>query len=286
MHVLRDCKLASEIWNHLLPAHRQPSFFNLPVKDWISVNLDKANQREENWATTFATTLWWLWKWRNKRCFENPDFNQPQTWDFIRTRAKEIATAFNTSTPLYKAVGEQRKQDAFVRWHTPGEGWIKLNVDGASKGNPGLSGGGGIFRDHYGNWLKALACNFGWCTCVKAEILALLKGLRTAWAIGYRKVEVNMYSQITVRKTQQPCQPNQPLYFIKKECRELLARSAWETKISHYDREANQVADYFANLGVSQNNPFVIFDSPPNVVVSLLSKDVAGVSWPRRLCIE
>jgi len=106
MHVLRDCKLASEIWNHLVPAHRQPSFFNLPLKDWISMNLDKANQREENWATTFATTMWWLWKWRNKRCFENPDFNQPQAWDFIRTRAKEIATAFNTSTPPYKATGE------------------------------------------------------------------------------------------------------------------------------------------------------------------------------------
>ncbi|KAJ8430823.1 hypothetical protein Cgig2_034150 [Carnegiea gigantea] len=109
------------------------------------------------------------------------------------------------------APSEQRKQDAFVRWHAPREDWIKLNIDGASKGNPGPSGGGGIFRDHYGNWIKAFACNFGWCTSVKAEVLALLKGLRVAWDMGYKKLETNLDSQITARKTQQPCKLNQPL---------------------------------------------------------------------------
>ena len=230
--------------------------------------------------------MWWLWKWRNKRCFENPDFNQPQAWDFIRIRAKEIATAFNTFTPPYKVTNKHGKQDDFVHGHTPGEGWTKLNIDGASKRNRGLSEGGGIFHDQYDNWLKAFACNFGWCTSVKAEILALLKGLHIAWDIGYRKVEVNMDSQRAVRKTQQPCQPNQPLYFIIKECRELMTRSKWEIKISHCYREANRAADYFDNPRVSQNNPPVISDSPPNAVVSLLREDLVMVSWPRRLRIE
>ncbi|KAL0287128.1 UNVERIFIED_CONTAM: hypothetical protein Sradi_7130200 [Sesamum radiatum] len=30
------------------------------------------------------------------------------------------------------------------------EGWYKLNTDGASKGNPGISGAGGILRDQLG----------------------------------------------------------------------------------------------------------------------------------------
>ena len=143
----------------------------------------------------------------------------------------------------------------------------KLNIDGASKSNPGLSEGWGIFHDQYDNWIKAFTCNFGWCTSVKAKILAILKGLRIAWDTGYRKVEVNMDSQIAVRKTQQPCQPNQPLYFIIKECRELMTRSEWEIKISHCYRKANRAADYFANLRVTQNNPLVIFDSLPSMLL-------------------
>ena len=35
-----------------------------------------------------------------------------------------------------------------VIWSPPPSGCFKFNVDGASKGNPGLSGVGGILRDH------------------------------------------------------------------------------------------------------------------------------------------
>ncbi|KAM7470443.1 hypothetical protein LguiA_008626 [Lonicera macranthoides] len=31
-----------------------------------------------------------------------------------------------------------------TRWLSPKEGWVKLNSDGCSKGNPGLSGGGSV----------------------------------------------------------------------------------------------------------------------------------------------
>lgn len=34
-----------------------------------------------------------------------------------------------------------------VGWDKPENGWIKLNIDGAAKGNPGWAGGGGILQD-------------------------------------------------------------------------------------------------------------------------------------------
>lgn len=53
-----------------------------------------------------------------------------------------------------------------------------LNVDGASRGNPGDAGGGVVVRDHASKWVRGFSGNFGICSSVKAELLALLYGLR------------------------------------------------------------------------------------------------------------
>lgn len=41
-----------------------------------------------------------------------------------------------------------------VIWQKPAAQWVKLNVDGASKGNPGPAGIGGIIRDSRSNLIK------------------------------------------------------------------------------------------------------------------------------------
>jgi len=74
----------------------------------------------------------------------------------------------------------------FIKWKPPIESWIKLNIDGASKGNPGSVGGGGVFRGHSSKWIKEFSANFEHCTSVKTELLALLKSLWIAWDSGYR----------------------------------------------------------------------------------------------------
>lgn len=37
-----------------------------------------------------------------------------------------------------------------VRWECPPRGWMKINFDGASKGNPGTAGCGVVLRDEGG----------------------------------------------------------------------------------------------------------------------------------------
>ncbi|KAF2319109.1 hypothetical protein GH714_013348 [Hevea brasiliensis] len=75
-----------------------------------------------------------------------------------------------------------------VAWKFPASGWVKLNVDGAYKGNPGRGGGGGFLRDDGGRWLKDFVLHSGTCNSMLAEISALLFGLQLAWDSGYRKV--------------------------------------------------------------------------------------------------
>lgn len=48
-----------------------------------------------------------------------------------------------------------------VLWRSQSEHWVKLNTDGASRGNPWDSGGGGILRDQKGIFIQAYHAYFG-----------------------------------------------------------------------------------------------------------------------------
>ena len=45
-------------------------------------------------------------------------------------------------------------------------GWVKINTDGASKGNPGDAGCGGLIRDEEGRWLVGFTKHIDICNCI------------------------------------------------------------------------------------------------------------------------
>ena len=147
-----------------------------------------------------------------------------------------------------------------------------MNVGEAAKANPGPAGGGGVIRGHLGNWILGFAANFGTCSSRKAELLALLKGLRLARQRG---------SQVAIRKVLEPLKDGQIHHQIIKECQQLIRLQDWVVKITHCFREANKVADHLANMRVDQNELFVSFDSPSILLILDLVEDISGVAWPR-----
>lgn len=85
---------------------------------------------------------WWLWRWRNERCFnEGPKIPIDQV-SFILARVKQIREAFERDPNCAKGHRATR-QEVYIRWRYPVMGWVRLNTDGASKGNPGRAGAGG-----------------------------------------------------------------------------------------------------------------------------------------------
>lgn len=68
-----------------------------------------------------------------------------------------------------------------VGWVAPLAGWIKVNTDGASRGNPGLATAGGVLRDGEGNWLGGFGLNIGRCTAPLVELWGVFYGLYLAW---------------------------------------------------------------------------------------------------------
>ena len=71
-----------------------------------------------------------------------------------------------------------------VKWNKPPPGCYKLSTDGASLGNPGRAGGGGLIRDSSGNWVKGFSRSIGRATSMVAEFWALRDGLILASQLG------------------------------------------------------------------------------------------------------
>ncbi|KAK4383630.1 hypothetical protein Sango_2756900 [Sesamum angolense] len=65
----------------------------------------------------------------------------------------DLFTVNSLNIPLQPRT--QLQKAITVHWRKLQEGWYKLNIDGASKGNPGISGAGGTLRNHLGRVMFA-----------------------------------------------------------------------------------------------------------------------------------
>jgi len=158
---------------------------------------------------------------------------------------------------------------------------MKMNIDGASKGNPGNAGGGGTIRDHLGKWIKVFSANFGSCTSVNVELLELLKGFQIARAEGIGHLLIQMDSQLVINKLKEPVGTYQVYGNTIKKCHLLIMDPKWTVEISHCFRESNKATDCLANRGVVQSTPLILYSNPPPFLIPTLSEDLSGVAWPR-----
>jgi len=62
-------------------------------------------------------------------------------------------------------------------WQPPPHGFLKFNIDGASKGNPGMASFGGVNRDEQGCTKDIFHSHLGTATNNMAELMALEKCL-------------------------------------------------------------------------------------------------------------
>ena len=157
-------------------------------------------------------------------------------------------------------------------------------MDGAAKGNLSEAGGGGVFRNTRGDWVLGFCCYLGVCSSFRAELLALLYGLRIAWSQGFRKLIVHIDSKTPMKLLEaEACSMSTHVHLILK-CRALLANKQWVTKLNHSFRELNRVADCLANIGVTHTVPCELFESPSPSVSKLVMEDIVGLAWPRVIC--
>ena len=128
---------------------------------------------------------WQLWKERCRRQFEGQRLHSSKVFHMImnlclqayRVRPKAVDSPTGIALLHSLNVSPTRTPTVkvrWIRWITPIHGSLKLNTDGASKGNPGQSGGGAVLRNQWGQFVLSGSFYYGFCTNMEAELRELI----------------------------------------------------------------------------------------------------------------
>ncbi|CAI0601142.1 unnamed protein product, partial [Linum tenue] len=154
-----------------------------------------------------------------------------------------------------------------------------LNTDGSVINASGSAAAGGVIREEDGRFVSAFTANLGGGSITRAELMAIVIGLRAAWEVGARKVEVQTDSRVAIDLVQAATESS-PHYQLVMQVRRLLER-AWQVVLKHIYREANAAADFLASKGHSHAVGEHMIQTPTDVLNFWLLHDCMGVQTPR-----
>jgi ribonuclease HI len=128
-----------------------------------------------------------------------------------------------------------------------GVAWLRLNCDGASRGNPGPAAVGAVLYDQDGLEVEALNKFIGRATNNVAEYEALLLGIESALRRKPQRLSVRADSELLVRQIKGEYKVRDSrLQTLHRRAMAMLEQfESWE--IEHVPREMNTRADMLAN---------------------------------------
>ncbi|CAN1192302.1 Putative ribonuclease H protein At1g65750 [Linum perenne] len=211
----------------------------------------------------FGVTAWLIWKARNKYIFEDLRQSYSAVAGQCEFWTNLVLTSWKTNQLGREAPGLAR-QTQLIAWRPGDGGWSTLNTDGSRISSTGATSIGGLIRNDKGELVRAFCANIGDCSITRAELRAIVEGLKLAWSLGLRKVAVQTDSRAAVS---------------------ILQRGIG-MKHQHVYREANCAADHLANLGHSFSIGMYSFDFPDASLAHWLRYDLIGVALPRLVSVN
>ena len=163
-----------------------------------------------------------------------------------------------------------------ISWSPPNRDWVKVNVDGASKGNLGKARCGGLIRDETGRWLGGFTSKLGICNALTVELWGVLHGLNLAWELGFRKIILEIDSQVVTFVLNKKTCPFPKIRSLLLDYFVLLRRD-WQNQIQHTYKEWNICVDWLANQSLKSDDCFRKLRQPPLELRNLLLGDANGV---------
>jgi len=231
-HLFLECSYAKEVWK-IATSPWKPKFpVNIPSLFGTWANLSPFSSHKKDklacaWLTLPRFIFWKIWLERNSRIFRGisytplqvvikiksllGDFLRFQPWQQIHPPLEPLEDSWITSLnpgllgklpdlpPPQLASWELRKESEEFRNWRKGLNRNSLFFDGASKGNPGEAGGGGVLLGPDENLIIKYSWGMGTNTNNLAEALALWQGLLLAQAEGIRDLNVYGDSRIIIQ---------------------------------------------------------------------------------------
>ncbi|CAI0453961.1 unnamed protein product [Linum tenue] len=271
-HVLRHCVAAAQVWQALgITDSTLTIGFNLT--DWLARNL-----KDSKTGLLFGVAAWYLWKRRNEWIFNNKQQETQTLVQRIQSWTNTIREAQSNEKVIHSS--QQRKTTTEIAWVPPNPDWVVVNSDGSVKHPDSLAAAGGLVRDSWGRCLGAFASNLGACTITRAELLGAIQGLRLAWSLGYRRVEMRTDSTVALGILNSPGPFEGRYHNLWRQFQSLLHQN-WEIRISHTLREGNKAADYLANKGHSLDLGSHVIDPIDSGLNFWLLYDSLGIAQSR-----
>lgn len=151
---------------------------------------------------------WELWLARNSARFKDEIVNLHKTctkvkrWlhelnDFLKPKKISLPSYFSQILHI-PTVPKRVKTPFLVKWYPPQHGCYKLNINGASAGNRGPAGCGGLLRDWKGKVIFRFYHFLGIGTNTLAEVSALKIGLQICYVLGIERVAIETDSNVAV----------------------------------------------------------------------------------------
>jgi len=137
-----------------------------------------------------------------------------------------------------------------------GHGFLKVNIDGVSKGNPGLASFGGVIRDEQERIKEIFHGHLGKATNNMAELMALEQCLEILNSNSHNVI-IEADSELIIREAQKICNGTAPDKVSKRWrlsqvflCIYTHLQTLKIVHFVHVKRKANMLVDHLENEGV------------------------------------
>jgi hypothetical protein len=222
-HLFNRCPFSQSIWDQgaqiMRRSNQNRSNISDTIENWDSITYNNP-LLNYIWQLLPGFILWKIWKERNKRIFHSKDSTPGLTWEKIVTLVKEtvrskpwkiedlncnpeeqsILQSWQPSLINQLTIKAPKRQNSSPTiWTPPPTDFIKINFDGASKGNPGPAGYGATLRNSRGEILCLVVGYLGETTNNAVELMGLLQGLQIAIARHSHKLILEGDSQIVIQ---------------------------------------------------------------------------------------
>jgi ribonuclease HI len=162
-----------------------------------------------------------------------------------------------------------------VCWQPPIVNWLKCNIDGAAVGNPGSASCGGVFRNHSADFIFGFAEPLGISTSFFAELCGAMRAVKFAFHNNWHNIWIESDSTLVVSSFKNP--DRAVPWVLRNRWKNVLHMvNNMNCIVTHIYREGNQVADLFANHGLSLAS-IVHWHLPPLFIRGCFAKNKLGI---------